>query len=57
MTSRPAVRPVVEVAIRVNAAPGTVIAVARSVGEPEFLAVGTDGAGRSLTLGSLIPVA
>lgn len=51
------VQPVLESTMRDKAVPGIVLAVARGIRPPEFLATGTDGAGAPLTAGTLFPVA
>ncbi len=51
------VQPVLESTMRDKAVPGIVLAVARGIREPEFLAVGTDAAGVPMTADTLFPVA
>lgn len=52
-----AIRPVAEAAMHAEGVPGFVIAAARGDGPAAVLAVGADGAGRSLAADSLVPVA
>src|SRR5690606_19398363 len=51
------VQPVLESTMRDKAVPGIVLAVARGIRPPEFLAVGTDAAGVPLAADTLLPVA
>lgn len=51
------VTPVAESALRANAVPGLVLAVARGNGAPEVVALGADAAGNALTADTLFPVA
>jgi CubicO group peptidase (beta-lactamase class C family) len=51
------VRPTVEELLRTSDVPGIIIAAARGAGDPDFLIIGEDGAGRPLAADSLFPVA